>query len=37
MNGAGYESWLASQVERRTEDEDQPLDRWDLMFEDADR
>lgn len=30
-----YESWLASQTERRTEDETQPLDRWDLMFEDA--
>lgn len=30
-----YESWLASQTERRTEDEDRSLDRWDLMFEDA--
>lgn len=31
-----YETWLARQVDRRTEDDPQPIDRWDVMFEDAD-
>ncbi len=31
-----YESQLAREVDRRTDDEPPALDRWDLMFEDAD-
>lgn len=31
-----YESQLAREVDRRADDEPPALDRWDLMFEDAD-
>lgn len=33
---ARYESQLAREVDRRTDDEPPALDRWDLMFEDTD-
>lgn len=32
-----HEEWLANREERRHDDEDtQPLDRWDRLFEDRD-